>query len=86
MSIAALMLVLTAMAQVPAAARGAHATDGYFTAADGVRLFYQQVGSGQPSAVFLHGRPRLSMHDGDCYVEPLARGRTIILIGAPKGK
>ncbi len=55
------------------------ATEGYFTGADGVRLFYRQVGRGGSVAVFLHGGPGLNMHDGGCYFEALARGRTIIM-------
>jgi proline iminopeptidase len=54
-------------------------TESSFTGADGVRLFYRRVGRGKSVAVFLHGGPGINMHDGDCYFEPLAQGRTIIM-------
>jgi proline iminopeptidase len=53
-------------------------SEGSLAGADGVRLFYRRVGSGKDVAVFLHGGPGINMHDGDCYFEPLARGRTLI--------
>ena len=54
-------------------------TEGYFTAADGVRLFYRRIGRGKAETVFLHGGPGINMHDGDCYFESLAEDRTIIV-------
>lgn len=61
------------------AAAGPQAVEGYFNGADGVRLFYRKLGSGKDVAVFVHGGPGAGMYDGGCDMEPLARGRTIIL-------
>lgn len=53
--------------------------DGYFAGADGVRLFYRKVGIGKKSVVFLHGGPGLGIGDGGYDLEPLARGRTLLM-------
>src|SRR5689334_13687088 len=47
------------------------ASEGYFSGADGVRLFYRVVGSGKP-VVFVHGGPALGFADGGYNLEPLA--------------
>ncbi|MCM3870410.1 MAG: alpha/beta fold hydrolase [Pyrinomonadaceae bacterium] len=54
-------------------------SEGYFAGADGVRLFYRKVGSGKTTAVFLHGGPGLGVGDGGYDLEPLGRGRTLIM-------
>jgi proline iminopeptidase len=54
-------------------------TEGYFTGADGVRLFYRRIGGGKAETVFLHGGPGINMHDGDCYFESLGEDRPIIM-------
>ena len=53
--------------------------EGTFTGADGVRLFYRKVGTAKDAAVYLHGGPGLGMEDGGYDIEPLAKGRTLIL-------
>lgn len=54
-------------------------TEGYFQGADGVRLFYRKVGSGKKTVVFLHGGPGLGIGDGGYDIEPLARGRVLLM-------
>ena len=54
-------------------------SEGYFHAADNVRLFYRKVGVGKQTIVFLHGGPGLGMGDGGYDMEPLARGRTLLM-------
>lgn len=69
-----LLLAATLAAQTP--------DTGSFVAADGVRLFYRRLGAGpdgHETAVFLHGGPGLSMEDGGYAMDPLARGRTLIM-------
>ena len=44
---------------------------GYFTGADGVRLFYRKLGAAHDFVVFLHGGPGLSMGDGGYAMRPL---------------
>jgi proline iminopeptidase len=63
----------------PVSASAAPESEGYFTGADGVRLFYRRIGRGKVETVFLHGGPGINMHDGDCYFESLAEDRTIIM-------
>jgi proline iminopeptidase len=53
--------------------------EGYFPGADGVRLFYRKVGSGKKAVVFLHGGPGLGIGDGGYDMEPLARGRVLLM-------
>jgi proline iminopeptidase len=52
--------------------------EGYFTGADGVRLFYRKVGSAKETVVYLHGGPGANFRGQNEYIEPLAHGRTII--------
>lgn len=52
--------------------------EGYFTGADGVRLFYRKVGSGKQTVVYLHGGPGANFRGQNEEIEPLAKGRTII--------
>ena len=52
---------------------------GYFTGADGVRLFYRKLGAAHDFVVFLHGGPGLSMGDGGYAMRPLAEQHTLIL-------
>jgi len=54
-------------------------TEGYFSGADGVRLFYRRVGTKGNPIVFLHGGPGLGIGDGGYDMEPLARGRSLIM-------
>ncbi len=55
------------------------ATDeGYFSGADGVRLFYRRFGHGKDVVVFLHGGPGGTMNNG-FEMLPLAKRRTVIL-------
>jgi proline iminopeptidase len=54
-------------------------SEGYFRGADGVRLFYRKVGTGKNTVVFLHGGPGLGINDGGHDMEPLARGRTLLM-------
>lgn len=54
-------------------------SEGYFTGADGVRLFYRKVGRGKNVVVFLHGGPGGSINDGGYDMEPLAKNRTLIM-------
>ena len=54
-------------------------SEGYFRGADGVRLFYRKVGNGKNAVVFLHGGPGLGINDGGYDLEPLARGRTLLM-------
>jgi len=54
-------------------------SEGYFQGADGVRLFYRKVGSGKKTVVFLHGGPGLGIGDGGYDMEPLARGRVLLM-------
>src|SRR5215207_10097502 len=53
-------------------------TEGYFTGADGVRLFYRRFGHGKSVVVLIHGGPGGDMSNG-WEMQPLARGRTLIL-------
>src|SRR4051794_34661737 len=46
--------------------------EGFFTGADGVRLFYRLAGMGSDPIVFLHGGPGLGIDDGGYDLEPLA--------------
>jgi proline iminopeptidase len=52
---------------------------GYFTGADGIRLFYRKLGRGPDFIVFLHGGPGLSMGDGGYAMRPLADHHTVIM-------
>ncbi|MGI9166847.1 MAG: alpha/beta fold hydrolase [Pyrinomonadaceae bacterium] len=53
--------------------------EGYFTGADGVRLFYRKVGNGRSSAVFLHGGPGSNFRGNGDFMEPFAARRTLIM-------
>ena len=53
--------------------------EGYFPGADGVRLFYRRVGSGESTVVFLHGGPGLGIGDGGYDMEPLAIDRALFM-------
>lgn len=57
---------------------------GYFSGADGVRLFYRRVGSGPETMVYLHGGPS-DMHDGGYELDALADGRTLIAFDQRSG-
>src|SRR5688500_17261625 len=54
-------------------------SEGYFRGADGVRLFYRKVGTDNSTVVFLHGGPGLGIGDGGYDMEPLARGRALLM-------
>ncbi len=55
------------------------AAEGYFTAADGVRLFYRKVGSGKNLVVLLHGGPGSNMNAVWPDLEPLAKEHTVLM-------
>lgn len=54
-------------------------SEGYFSAADGVRLFYRRIGSGTNALVCLHGGPGLNLASGCLDAEPLAKDRTLLM-------
>lgn len=54
-------------------------TEGYFSGADGARLFYRRVGRGNELIVFLHGGPGLNIGNGGYDMEPLAQKRTLLM-------
>ncbi len=58
--------------------------EGYFTGADGNRLFYRKLGAGQPTAVYLHGGPT-NMNDGGYEIDRLASGRTLLMFDQRSG-
>jgi len=54
--------------------------EGYFPAADGVRLFYRLAGSGSDTVVVIHGGPGTGMREGLDLEEGLARlGHAVLL-------
>lgn len=54
--------------------------EGHLTGADGVRLFYRQVGDGRQGVVFLHGGPGSNFRGQGDVMERLASpGRTVVL-------
>lgn len=55
------------------------AREGFVTVAEGVRLFYRIAGQGRPVTVFLHGGPGMHIGNGWPDLEPLARGRAVLL-------
>ena len=73
------LLTLLAISDAQIQAEKFPVEEGYFTAADGVRLFYRKLGSGHDFVVFLHGGPGLSMGDGGYAMRPLADHRTLIM-------
>jgi proline iminopeptidase len=77
-------IMLLALSTLPPAwtqsqASNAAVEQGYFTGADGLRLFYRKLGSGSDVVIFLHGGPGLSMHDGGSSIEPLSKRHTLVL-------
>jgi proline iminopeptidase len=58
--------------------------EGYFTGADGIRLFYRKVGQGAETAVYLHGGP-WNMSDGGYELDELAEKRTLIAFDQRSG-
>ena len=54
-------------------------SEGYFTGADGVRLFYRKVGSGRNLIVLLHGGPGSNMNAVWLDLEPLATKHTVLM-------
>ena len=77
---AALRLPLTFTAGEPVApAKKAKVESGFVRGADGVRLFYRKVVDGAPVAVLLHGGPGSSMNGIWPDLEPLGRGRTVVM-------
>ncbi len=54
-------------------------TEGYFTGADGVRLFYRKVGNGKDIFVLLHGGPGGNMNSVWPDLEALAKHHTILM-------
>jgi proline iminopeptidase len=61
------------------------AEEGYLSGEDGVRLFYRKLGAGRNVVVFLHGGPGLSIEDGGYFMDPLAKGHTLIMFGQRGG-
>jgi proline iminopeptidase len=53
--------------------------EGYFTGADGVRLFYRKVGPGKNPIVLLHGGPGSNMNSVWPDLEPLAKRFTVLM-------
>ncbi len=53
--------------------------EGYFTGADGVRLFYRKVGNGRDLFVLLHGGPGGNMNSVWPDLESLAKHHTILM-------
>ena len=58
--------------------------EGYFTGADGNRLFYRKLGAGSPTVVYLHGGP-INMNDGGYEIDRLASGRTLLMFDQRSG-
>lgn len=54
-------------------------SEGYFRAADGVRLFYRKVGSGKNLIVLLHGGPGSNMNAVWPDLKPLANKHTVLM-------
>jgi proline iminopeptidase len=53
---------------------------GFLPGHDGVRLFYRQVGKGSGElVVFLHGGPGSNFRGSGTAMDPLARGRTLVM-------
>ena len=79
---ATLLILLFATSIVVAKSRPSKygpVSEGYFRGADGVRLHYRKVGTGKSTVVFLHGGPGLGINDGGYDMEPLVRGRTLLM-------
>jgi proline iminopeptidase len=57
---------------------GRKVTEGRLTTSDGVQIFFRKVGHGKDVVVYLHGGPGSNFRGQEDYVEPLARGRTLI--------
>jgi proline iminopeptidase len=58
---------------------GPRVEEGYFKGPDYVKLFYRRLGEGNEFVVFLHGGPGADIHDGGYLMDPLARGRVLIM-------
>jgi len=74
-------LVLLTVAAISNAQKGTEkfpVEQGYFTGADGIRLFYRKLGIGHDLVVFLHGGPGLSICDVGYSMRPLADDHTLI--------
>ena len=78
LSLAAIVLASPPLSRADPKA-GAGVEEGYAVGADGVRLFYRNLGQGKPVVVFVHGGPGLHMGDGGYEMEPLAGARTLVL-------
>lgn len=63
----------------PTEARAPQAEEGYFPGADGARLFYRRVGNGRDALVYVHGGPASGSRGSGEFMEPLARGRILIM-------
>ena len=68
----------------PPATKPQTVEEGFFPGADGVQLFYRKVGTGNPTAVYLHGGPA-SLADGGYSLDALAAGRTLIAFNQRSG-
>lgn len=77
---AALRLPLAFTAGEPVSpAKKPKVESGYVRGADGVRLFHRKVVDGGPVAVLLHGGPGSSMNGVWPDLEPLGKGRTVVM-------
>jgi proline iminopeptidase len=54
-------------------------SEGFLPGAGGVRLFYRKVGTGKDLVVFLHGGPGSNFRGSGTDMDPLARGRTLVM-------
>jgi proline iminopeptidase len=78
-SVPLLLLTVAAISNAQKGTEKFPVEQGYFTGADGVRLFYRKLGIGHDFVVFLHGGPGLSMGDGGYAMRPLADDHTLIM-------
>lgn len=74
-----LSLLFLAAPVISATNKSAPVREGYAPGADGVRLFYREVGNGPDTVIFLHGGPGASMHDGGYAIEPAVTGHTLLM-------
>jgi proline iminopeptidase len=58
---------------------GFSVTEGYFSGADGVRLFYRKAGKGKIIFVLLHGGPGGNINSVWPDLEPLAKNHTVLM-------
>ena len=54
-------------------------TEGFLPGAGGVQLFYRKVGEGGALVVYVHGGPGSNFRGSGTDMDPLARGRTLVM-------